>query len=252
MAAVGLHCPECIREAQVVRATADRQHRAQNRQVHGGTVRRGVRRWLAMPSPVTIGIIAATALVGVLQVLTPWTTQLLAFQTELAITQPWRLVTLALVHGSLLHFLFNMFTLYLIGPAIERRIGGPAFLVTYLLLAIAGCAAVALISPGSAVVGASGAIFGLFGAYIGLQRMIGGRFDTQVLVVVGVNLLIGLFLQGVSWEAHVGGLSAGLAFGFGLGALERRRTITQGAATWTAVGALGAVVVVGWVASILL
>lgn len=238
-APVGVQCPECVREATV---TSMASHREQRRLSYGGPVRRGVRRWLGMPAPVTTAIIAVTAVVGVLQLFTGsllpvW----LGFYAPNALMEPWRFVTAVLVHGGILHFVFNMLVLFMMGPNIERRIGALPYLATYLVMAAGGSVAVSLLSPGSLVVGASGAIFGLFGMYIGLQRMLGGRFDPQILIIVGINLVIGFVFSGISWQAHVGGLLVGLALGFWMGRTLRGPETKR--AIWTPIGVVGGAVV---------
>lgn len=238
-APVGVQCPECVREAKVTSMAA---HREQRRLSYGGPVKRGVRRWLGMPSPVTTAIMVVTTIVGAAQVLFgDVVTYSLGFYAPLALVEPWRFVTAVLVHGGILHFVFNMLVLFMMGPNVERRIGALPYLVAYLVMAAGGSVAVSLLSPGTLVIGASGAIFGLFGIYIGLQRMLGGRFDPQILIIVGINLLIGFVLSGVSWQAHVGGLLAGLALGFWMGrnlrGPETRRAI------WTPIGVVGGAVV---------
>lgn len=250
-APVGVQCPECVGEARAHVTSMQQHHRARQRQERGGPVKQFVARWLGLPAPMTVGIIALTALVGVGQIVSQQTTFWLLFQDQLAVAQPWRLVTAVLVHGSFLHFVFNMLCLYMMGPGLEQRIGRSAFLVSYLVTAAAGCVVVALIAPGTALVGASGGIFGFFGMYIGLQRMLGGRYNPQVLIIVGINLLIGLFMSGVSWQAHVGGLVAGLAIGFWAGAMLRRRNGRDGMATWLPIIVVGGVVIAGWALAIL-
>lgn len=242
-AAVGVQCPECVSEGRAAQEAAHRAHRQNVRAQEGGAVASGVRRWLGSPAPVTLAIIAVTALVGAVQIVTPMATAWLAFQENIAALQPWRLVTVALVHGGILHFAFNMLTLYLVGPTIEHRIGRWPFLGSYLTASAAGCVAVALLGSGAGVVGASGAVFGLFGVYIGLQRMLGGGFNPQVLIIVGINLAIGFIVPGVSWQAHVGGLAAGLALGFWIGQRMRR---SQPHAARMPVGVTALAVVVLW------
>jgi membrane associated rhomboid family serine protease len=68
--------------------------------------------------------------------------------------------------------------------------------------------AVLWLSPSAAVVGASGAIFGLFGALFVIQRSFGGA-NSQLLIVLGLNLVLGFVVPGISWQAHIGGLLVG-------------------------------------------
>lgn len=126
--------------------------------------------------------------------------------------EPWRLLTSALVHstGFVFHVLLNMYTLWIFGPILEGLLGRVRFLALYVLSAFAGSLGVLLLAdPTVPVVGASGAIFGLMGAFLVIQRRLGGN-STQLLVLVGINLVIG-FLPGtnIAWQAHVGGLVGG-------------------------------------------
>ena len=136
---------------------------------------------------------------------------------------PWTMITSAFLHGGILHILFNMYSLFIIGPLLERMLGRGRFIALYLLSAFGGSVAVLLLAPATAVVGASGAIFGLLGAFFVIQRKLGGT-NVQLLVIVGLNLVIGFVLPGVSWQAHVGGLIAGAAVAF---VYVRTRRATQ-------------------------
>jgi membrane associated rhomboid family serine protease len=200
-AAVGVHCPECIREAQ---ASAPRRKPA---------ILSSLRRTRDAPV-VTFSIIGVTALVYVLQLLpgSP-VTSALAFYGPFTTSEPWRLLTALFVHsqGSLLHILFNMFSLFIFGPLLEGMVGRVRFLALYLISGLGGSVAVLLLAPFTPVVGASGAIFGLLGAYFVIQRKLGGN-NVQLLIVIGLNLVIG-FLPGtnIAWQAHLGGLVVGSA-----------------------------------------
>lgn len=135
--------------------------------------------------------------------------------------EPWRLLTSAFVHSTSLtfgilpiHILLNMYTLWIFGLALESLLGRGRYLALYLISAFAGSLGVMLIAaPNSAVVGASGAIFGLMGAFFVIQRHLGGN-ATQLLILVGLNLVIGFAIPGIAWEAHVGGLIGGVIVGF--------------------------------------
>jgi membrane associated rhomboid family serine protease len=122
----------------------------------------------------------------------------------------YRLLTAAFLHGSLLHIGFNMLVLWTLGPTLERILGHLRFVVLYLLAALGGSVASYLFSnPLTPSVGASGAIFGLMGALVVAGRRLG--FDiTQVLVLIGINVLIGFVPGGnIDWRAHLGGLVTG-------------------------------------------
>lgn len=121
----------------------------------------------------------------------------------------WRLVTAAFLHGSFLHIAFNMYVLFAIGPTLERILGHGRYLTLYVLAALGGGVASYVFSDIRTVsVGASGAIFGLMGALVVAGRRL--RYDiTQVLVLLGINVVIGFFSPGVDWRAHLGGLVTG-------------------------------------------
>jgi membrane associated rhomboid family serine protease len=172
---------------------------------------------------VTFGIIAVCALMYVLQWVVPgqWIYQNLAFANFFAVPEygrfePWRMVTAAFLHSpdSVLHIVLNMYTLWIFGQALEPLLGRIRFQAIYLISAIGGSVGYLLlnplITPGQAVgvVGASGAIFGLFGAMLLVQRHRGG--DTrQLWVLIAINGVIGFLIPQIAWQAHLGGLVTG-------------------------------------------
>lgn len=123
----------------------------------------------------------------------------------------WRLVTSGFLHIGPLHIAFNMFALWIIGRDMEMLLGRGRFLAVYLLGMLGGAAAVmVLYGPGEYVAGASGAVFGLMGGLVvALLRL--RRPLNQVLGLLAVNLALGFFVPGISWQAHLGGLLAGAA-----------------------------------------
>jgi membrane associated rhomboid family serine protease len=130
--------------------------------------------------------------------------------------EPWRMITSVFTHseGSIFHILFNMYTLWVFGQILESMLGRARFLTLYLAAGLAGSVGVMfLATPETFVVGASGAIFGLLGAFLIIQRKLGGN-TTSLMILVGINLVVG-FLPGlnVAWQAHVGGLIAGVLLG---------------------------------------
>ncbi len=202
-AAVGVHCPDCIREA---RASAPRA-RSSSR------IARVFRPGSSSPA-VTWTIAAITVLVFVGQLIGQWSgadyvSGYLEYFPPLTPVMPWTMLTYALVHGGLLHILFNLYALLVVGPILELALGRWRFLALYVLAAFGGAVAVLWLSPGTPVMGASGAVFGLFAALVIVQRGLGSS-PTGLIIVIGLNLLIG-FLPGfnVSWQAHVGGLVVG-------------------------------------------
>ena len=128
----------------------------------------------------------------------------------------WRVITATFLHstGSIVHILFNMYALYLFGPYIERQAGTVRFVALYLASAVAGGVAFQYLAEGAAV-GASGAIFGLFGAVlVGTYPLrhtpAGAARFRQLLLLLAINLALPLLVRGIAWEAHVGGLVAGM------------------------------------------
>lgn len=132
----------------------------------------------------------------------------------------WRLLTVALVHGSIIHLMFNMYALWIIGPIVEALYGPGRFIFIYLVCIAAGSAASFAVSPNPAV-GASGGVFGLFGALLVADRVHkpaltrnARNLTMQIGMLIAINLVIGITVPGIDNAAHIGGLLAGAALGF--------------------------------------
>ncbi len=202
--AVGVICPECMREQ---RTSAPRART-------GFFSRSGDR------PIVTYILIAVTTFVFLLQLLpglgiTQYLLYAGVYSTPLAF-EPWRMLTTVFVHSQnlIFHVALNMYSLWLFGQALEPMLGRARFLTLYLISGFAGSLGVLFLTAGNVpVVGASGAIFGLMGAFLVIQRKRGGNMN-GLLVLVGINLVIG-FIPGinVAWQAHVGGLVGGALAG---------------------------------------
>lgn len=138
-----------------------------------------------------------------------------------------RVITSGFAHNTsdVLHILFNMYSLYVLGTIIEPMIGRLRFLALYFLSMFGGAIAYIWFAEfGSAVVGASGAIFGLMGAYLVLLRAL--KLDaSQMYIVIGINILFG-FSPGIAWQSHIGGLVVGAAVA-GILAMTRSRAQRQ-------------------------
>jgi len=142
--------------------------------------------------------------------------------TLIAQGQLWRLITPIFVHLGLTHFFFNAYSLYQIGRSVERFFGTPRFTLIFFLTGLSASVLSLLLNPSPAA-GASGAIFGLVGAetsFLYLNREVLGEFGkrslTSMLIVIGINLLIGLQARIDNW-AHLGGLIGGLVLGWFIG-----------------------------------
>ena len=132
--------------------------------------------------------------------------------------QLWRLLTPALVHGSVMHIAFNMYALLSFGTGLERHFGHGRFLLLYVLGAFTGNVASFLFSDGYSV-GASTAIFGLLGAeavfLIQNRKVFAGRFRSaigNIIFIAAINLFIIGSLPGIDNWGHIGGLLGGLVF----------------------------------------
>jgi rhomboid protease GluP len=121
----------------------------------------------------------------------------------------YRILTVALVHGGLTHLAFNMWALFVLGNPIEKAFGRNRFLVIFFISLIAGSVASLALSPvNQPSVGASGALFGLFGALAVTGRKIGVDVRS-ILVLIGINFALGFILPNIDWHAHLGGLIGG-------------------------------------------
>ncbi|HYN64850.1 MAG TPA: rhomboid family intramembrane serine protease [Candidatus Limnocylindrales bacterium] len=132
----------------------------------------------------------------------------------------WVVITSAFLHLGLLHIAFNMYILWVFGPVIEQLYGHFEYLVLYLLCALGGSVLTILLAPESSAVGASGAIFGLFGlAFVVSRRrhLLLGPQARGILSQAGgllmLNLIITFVVPGISWTGHIGGLLVGALIG---------------------------------------
>ena len=130
--------------------------------------------------------------------------------------QWYRLITGAFLHANIEHILFNMVTLAIVGPPVEAEVGRSRFVAIYMLSALGGSVGSYLLSrPDVAGIGASGAIFGVMGAYFVLARL--RRWETRSIVaLIAVNLFIGFTSPSIDWRAHLGGMVVGAVTCFGL------------------------------------
>jgi membrane associated rhomboid family serine protease len=196
-APVGHQCVDCVEQGA--------------RSVRQPTTAFGAR---AVDKPwVTYVLIALNVVMFVLQqAVSGLTEQFFLWPNGVAyLDQFYRLVTSGFLHSGVPHILFNMVALYFTGPALERVLGHARFVGLYLLSLLGGSVLVYLLTPvAQPTLGASGAIFGLFGAAFVLAR----KLDLDVRGIVGlivINLVITFVAPGISWQGHVGGLLTGAA-----------------------------------------
>ena len=131
--------------------------------------------------------------------------------------QYWRMITSTFLHGGIFHILLNMWALWVMGQFMEAAIGRLKFVILYLISGFAGSVLVVAIAPvPTLVVGASGAIFGLFGAlavhaYFNRGDFQSSAFLRQIMFLIVINLVFSFLWSGISWQAHIGGLVGGAA-----------------------------------------
>jgi membrane associated rhomboid family serine protease len=208
-AAVGFQCPSCFNEG--VKSVP------RTRTSLGGVAR-------GNPQVVTLTMLALNVLVfiavrtGSSQVVND-----LVLVPVLVESEPWRLLTSAFTHVQIFHIFSNLFMLYQLGPMLERMLGRLRFTVLYLLSALGGGVAVWLLgAPGSATLGASGAVLGLVGALLVISRA--HSMDvTWIVVYVAITAVISFTLPNISWEGHLGGFVTGAALGWLFLADTKRR-----------------------------
>jgi membrane associated rhomboid family serine protease len=235
-APVGQQCVECIREA-------NRGTRQAVAPFGGRAVSTPVVTWVLIGLNVAFWI---AEWVNVRVVYDLW-----LVSGAVADGQPYRLISSAFLHEwglsgwGLTHILFNMWALYVVGPSLERLLGHLRFLVLYLLSALGGAVLFYLLAPVDApALGASGAIFGLFGAYFVVAKRL--RVDARgVVFLIVLNLVITFVIPHIAWQAHVGGLIAGglLAAAY-VYAPRQQRALVQVGATVAMLALLTAAVLV--------
>jgi rhomboid protease GluP len=130
--------------------------------------------------------------------------------------QWWRIISSGFLHEGLLHIGLNMFALYQVGTLVEYLMGARRMLLVYFIAMIGSGLAVVWFSFNQPTLGASGAIFGLFGALVAIGLQLGQRGRSlimQVLPIIGINLVFGFSVPGISNAAHIGGLLSGFVAG---------------------------------------
>ena len=215
--AVGYQCPDCSRSAR-------------------GTIsgrRWQVRLFLGRPGAITTSLLALNVAMFLVEVILGGPSALLSGPTNQRAVdlgalfppyvayahQYWRLITAMFLHAGIIHIALNMYALYLFGYLIEEAFGKTRFIAIYLVSGfLASVASFAFGPLGEVGVGASGAIFGLLGAWVAYNyRRRSMRYNRANLqgayLLIVLNLILSLSIPGIDWRAHVGGLIAGVVAG---------------------------------------
>ncbi|MGP3631993.1 rhomboid family intramembrane serine protease [Streptomyces sp. 24-1644] len=227
-ASVGFQCPDCVREGS---GTGHHPAANQPRTLAGGTVAADPRLITKILLGINVAVFIAVWAAG------EWLLDDLllfgrAYSSDglegVAEGQGYRLLTSMFLHQEVWHIAFNMLGLWWLGGPLEAALGRARYLALYLLSGLAGSALTYLIAaPQQGSLGASGAIFGLLGATVVLMRRM--NYDMRpVLALLALNLLFTFTWGGIAWEAHVGGLIAGVLIAVGMvHAPRERRNLVQ-------------------------
>lgn len=232
-AAVGIQCVDCVARGAREQRTARTQFGARPTQGRPAVT-------LTLIG-ICVGIFLLQQLPGVGSALL----QAFAFAPVVAAAEPWRFLTAGFLHSPtfLLHIAFNLYALWLVGQYLEPMFGRARYLALFLLSAVGGSVGVLLLAdPADAswytpVIGASGAVFGLFGALLVVQRRLGLQ-SGQIVVLLVINGVLGFVVPGIAWQAHLGGLLTGAAVAAAVAYAPRQRRAVLQVAGLVAVAAL--------------
>jgi membrane associated rhomboid family serine protease len=163
-------------------------------------------------------LLIANVLVFFLQWTVPGITEQLELVPAVMLARPWTMITYMFVHGGFGHIFWNMLALYVFGPRVEQRIGSDRFFALYMISGITGGLLSFLLSPYTAVVGASGAIFGVMLAYarfwprdrVYIYFLI--PVEVRWLVIIYAVISILGFGGGVAHFAHLGGFAGAMLY----------------------------------------
>jgi membrane associated rhomboid family serine protease len=229
-ASVGFQCPECVKDGS---GTGHTPAASRPRTLAGGTVHADPRLitkiLIGINVAVFIAVQARSSLVGDLFLIGAWPPAPFTPTEGVAGGEWYRLVTSMFTHQEIWHIGFNMLSLWWLGGPLEAALGRARYLAVYFVSGLAGSAlAYLLTSPTTATLGASGAVFGLFGATAVLMRRL--NYDLRpILALLAINLIF-TFSPGfdISWQAHIGGLVAGVVTGYAMvHAPRRHRALVQ-------------------------
>ncbi|MBA0052944.1 rhomboid family intramembrane serine protease [Streptomyces sp. AJS327] len=233
-ASVGFHCPSCVSGGSGTgHAPSANQPRTVAGSVLVGDTRLVTKILLGVNLAVFVAVLVyGDRLVNELMLFGRAATEAWGPLEGVAEGEVYRLVSSMFLHQEFLHIAMNMLGLWFLGPPLEAALGRARFITLYLLSGLAGGALTFLIaSPVQPSLGASGAIFGLFGATAVVMRRL--RHDMRpIAVLLAINLIFTFTWENIAWEAHIGGLVAGALLTFAIvhAPRERRALVQWGAA----------------------
>lgn len=229
-ASVGFQCPECVRDGS---GTGHSPAAGRPRTLAGGTITEDPR----LITKILLGLNLALFLVQLsigdrftdsFDLIGRAYVPILGDVEGVAEGQWYRLVTAMFLHGSVIHIAFNMLSLWWIGGPLEAALGRARYIALYAISGLAGSALTYLLAePNQPSLGASGAIFGLFGATAILMRRL--NYDMRpVIALLVINLIFTFGWSNIAWEAHIGDLVGGVTIGYAMVHAPRaRRTLIQ-------------------------
>ncbi|HEY5051958.1 MAG TPA: rhomboid family intramembrane serine protease [Solirubrobacterales bacterium] len=236
---VGMRCPECMRERTKVRSGPAAF-------APGG-----------IQFPATIALIVINVIVYLVEISSgpgglsapgvSFVNHYGLFGPSVAEGEVYRLLTGGFLHASITHVGFNMFALFFLGRLLEPAIGTTRFVFLYFASLFGGALGALLLSPDALTIGASGAVFGVFGAAFVIARGRGaGAVAQSIGIILVLNLAISIGSPEISLGGHLGGLVVGVISAFVILAGERGRLGTRHLpAELIAIAAIGIVSILG-------
>ncbi|MFC6883588.1 MULTISPECIES: rhomboid family intramembrane serine protease [Actinomadura] len=234
-------CPDCMRDAavghQCVECVAEGNRNVRRpRTPVGAAVRGGGAAAVPVVTYSLIGVCVLAYLAELASYRVVWDFMMLGYGIVpggrvggVADGEWYRLFTAMFLHQrggtfGITHILFNMWALWAVGPALEQVLGRWRYLALYVLSGLGGSVLLYLVEPTGQAVGASGAIFGLFGAFFVIGRRLGGQVGPIVFLLL-INLVITFSVPGISWQGHIGGLVTGAVLAVAFAYAPRARQL---------------------------
>jgi membrane associated rhomboid family serine protease len=234
-ASVGFQCPECVRGRSGTGhrfASGQAPGDSRPRTLAGGTVTADPRLLTKILVGLNVAVFLAVhawpGLLDHLLLVGAWPPAPYAPVEGVAEGEWYRMVTAVFSHEAPWHLVFNMLSLWWLGGPLEAALGRSRYLALYLTSGLAGSALAYLLeAPEVASLGASGAVFGLLGATVTLVRRLGRDMRPAAAVLV-ISLIMTFGWKDIAWQAHIGGLVAGLVIGYAMTHAPReRRSLVQ-------------------------